>query len=183
MFPVLPFGAAGEHDGFPGTITIETSTYMSFVKDILKSIAKAGFKKILVVSTHGGNDLIARVIQADFNYTNKTKVEYLFTFEGQEIDQKTTELFGGSELHAGSSENSIIAALYPENIAFVGSKNNKKFAPNRKGAFTLFSTKEMTNLGILNFSSKLEVDPKKGRKLFEFITQNLCQKVKDLVDD
>ena len=177
IFPVLPFGAANEHKGFPGTITIETSTYMLFVKDVLNSIVAAGFKKILVISTHGGNDLIARVIQADFNYVNKTKVEYIFAFEGQEIEEKTIELFGGSEMHAGSSENSIIAALFPKAVSFMGIKVNKKFAPNREGAFTLFPTREMTDIGILNYSSKLEVDPKKGRELFDFIADKLCQRI------
>lgn len=181
IFPVLPFGAAKEHRGFAGTIYLNYTTYMLLLKEIIAAIFESGFKRLLLISTHGGNDLVARLVQADCNYGNSNKVEYFYVFEGDDIDRKTKQLFGGTEMHAGSSENSIIAFLHPQSVCYVGYRTNKKFAPKREGAFTLFSTREMTKLGILNFSSKLEVDPKKGEELFKFIAHKLCQKVKDLI--
>lgn len=180
LFPVLPFGCAKEHRGFAGTIAIEYSTYMLFIKDILKSFNMAGFKKVLMISTHGGNDLVARLIQADWNYENKMKVEYLFAFD-ESVDKKTKELFGGSEMHAGSSESSTIAFLYPNVVGFIGSKTDRRFATQRDGVFTTLSTKEVTKLGILNFSPKLEIDPQKGKELFEFIVSNLCQRIEGII--
>ncbi len=181
LFPVLPFGAAKEHQGFAGTISIEYATYMLLLKDILKSLSESGFKKVVLISTHGGNDLVARLIQADWNYGSKMKVDYLWALD-EAVDQKCKELFGGSEMHAGSSENSMIAYLCPETVGFIGKKVDKRFAPSQKGVFTLFATREVTPLGILNFSPELEVDIKKGKILFDFTADNLCRKVKKMIE-
>ena len=181
IFPVLPFGAAKEHRGFAGTIALEYTTYMLLLRDILKSLSESGFKKVLFISTHGGNDLAVRLVQADWNYGNKMKVEYLWVFDAK-VEEKTKELFDGSEFHAGSSENSIIAYLEPKSVGFIGNKTDRRFAPKREGIFTVFATQEVTPLGILNFSPKLEVDSKKGKRLFDFIADNLCRKVKEMIE-
>ena len=82
-------------------------------------------------------------------------------------------------MHAGSSEASIIAALFPESVAFMGKRTNPKFAPTRKGAFTLFKSSEITKLGILNFSPELEINSNKGRELFDFTVNNLIDRIKE----
>lgn len=41
--------------GFPGTIVIGSINYINYVVDICMSLAEHGFKKILLVSSHGGN--------------------------------------------------------------------------------------------------------------------------------
>lgn len=181
IYPVLPFGCAKEHQDFAGTIMVEYTTYINLAKDILNSLSLSGFKKVLLISTHGGNDLIAKLIQTDWNYDSLMKVEYMFAFD-ERVDKKTGKLFGGSEMHAGSSENSIVAFLYPNSVVFKGIKVDRRFAPKQQGIFTTFSTKEVTKLGIINFSYKLEVDPKKGRQLFEFIAANLVRRVKEIID-
>ncbi|MDO8498216.1 MAG: creatininase family protein [bacterium] len=179
LLPTLPFGCSKEHKGFPGTISLECSTYISLIKEITSSIFDVGFDQMLVVSTHGGNNAVMRVIQNECNYGNKKKLGFLVAFD-EEVDKKCQELFGGSEMHAGSSESSIIAALDPKNVGFIGTRSNPKFAPHQEGVFSLFSTKEITRLGILNFSPKLEIDPEKGKQLLEFIADNLVQKLKKL---
>ncbi len=180
ILPVLTFGCSKEHLGFPGTISIEFSTYMLFIKDILNSLKESGFKKVLIISSHGGNDLVAKLIQADWNYESKMKVEYIYAFD-EEVDKKTTQLFGESEMHAGSSESSIVAFLHPNLVKFIGKKINKLFAPNLEKAFVLYNSKEVTPLGILNFSPELEINPDKGQKLYDFIVQNICQKVTNIL--
>lgn len=180
ILPVLPFGCSKEHSGFPGTISIGYQTYMLFVKDIIDSIFEAEFKKFLIISTHGGNELVTKLIQADYNYSSLKKIEFLSCFD-KEVEEKSEEIFGGSEMHAGSSESSIIAFLNPEAVKFTGIRVNKKFAPKVEGIFSKFSTKEITSLGILNFSPKLEIDTQKGSELLEFMAVDLSAKIKKLI--
>jgi creatinine amidohydrolase len=40
---------------YPGTITLRTETYVQVVRDILDSLFQTGFRRILIVSGHGGN--------------------------------------------------------------------------------------------------------------------------------
>ena len=181
FLPVLPFGCSKEHAGFPGTISIEYSTYTLFIKDIIRSVFEAGFKKFVLISSHGGNNSVARLIQIDNNYGSKKKVELLMAFD-DDTEEKCIELFSGSEMHAGSSESSIIAALDSNNVEFVGIRSNSKFAPDQEGIFSSFSTKEITCLGILNFSAKLEINPEKGEQLLEFVANNLSQKLNRLIE-
>jgi creatinine amidohydrolase len=64
------YGKSNEHIGFPGTIAMSASTYMSVLHDVGASIHAAGFKKLLFFNCHGGNtalnDVMARDLRAEF---------------------------------------------------------------------------------------------------------------------
>jgi creatinine amidohydrolase len=64
------YGKSNEHLGFPGTMTLSASTYMSVLRDIGASIASAGLRKLVFFNTHGGNsslnDVMARDLRAEF---------------------------------------------------------------------------------------------------------------------
>ncbi len=55
VFPVLPYGITPYFLDYPGTISLRVSTYLSVVGDVLESIARHGFKRVLIVNGHGGN--------------------------------------------------------------------------------------------------------------------------------
>ena len=45
----------GLMDRYPGTVTLRLDTYAALIRDILDSLKHAGFRRILVVNGHGGN--------------------------------------------------------------------------------------------------------------------------------
>jgi len=55
VLPTMPFGLAAHHMKFAGTITLEPETYVSVVAEVLSCAVKHGFRRIAVVSGHGGN--------------------------------------------------------------------------------------------------------------------------------
>ena len=55
VYPVLPYGLAQQWTAFPGTVTFRTETYLALIRDVLDSIRRAGFRKILLINGHGGN--------------------------------------------------------------------------------------------------------------------------------
>jgi len=55
VFPVLPFGLSPYFSAFPGTVTLKVETYARVIRDILDSLARAGFRRILLLNGHGGN--------------------------------------------------------------------------------------------------------------------------------
>lgn len=59
VFPALPYGVAPYFLGYPGTVAIRLETYLRFVGDILDSLHRAGFRRILLVNGHGGNSPVA----------------------------------------------------------------------------------------------------------------------------
>jgi creatinine amidohydrolase len=55
--PIIPFGVSPPYKNFPGTITVSSDTLSRYVYEVSASLARAGFKKILFFSAHGGNNL------------------------------------------------------------------------------------------------------------------------------
>src|SRR5262245_56026722 len=55
VLPVLPFGLTPTFTAYPGTISLRTATYLALVGDILDAVYAQGFRRILLLSGHGGN--------------------------------------------------------------------------------------------------------------------------------
>jgi creatinine amidohydrolase len=55
VFPAVPYGLAPYFSAFPGTVTLRVDTYVNLVRDILDSLSRAGFRRILLLNGHGGN--------------------------------------------------------------------------------------------------------------------------------
>jgi creatinine amidohydrolase len=55
VFPVLAYGFTPNFVDYPGSVTLRLSTYIALISDILDGIARAGFRRIVIVNGHGGN--------------------------------------------------------------------------------------------------------------------------------
>ncbi len=68
--PPVCYGKSNEHIGFPGTLSVSAGTFMAVIRDLGASLAGAGFKKLVLFNTHGGNaslvDVMARDLRAEF---------------------------------------------------------------------------------------------------------------------
>lgn len=114
FLPVQAIGKSNEHINFPGTLTIGTETLFQYWMDLVAGIHRAGFRKLLIINSHGGNvelmGLIARDARAQFNMlvvgTNWLRF-------GQPAG-----LFSDDELaygiHAGAIETSLMLAMRPD---------------------------------------------------------------------
>jgi creatinine amidohydrolase len=55
VFPVVSYGFTPGFVDYPGTVTMRLSTFCAVVTDILESLSRSGFRRIVIVNGHGGN--------------------------------------------------------------------------------------------------------------------------------
>jgi creatinine amidohydrolase len=99
--PPLPYGSCGEHDGFPGTLSIGREATELVVMELVRS-ASAAFAAMVVVSTHGGN--AAPVEQA----VSRLRAE------GRNVRAWSPRWQG--DAHAGRTETSLMLAIAPDRV-------------------------------------------------------------------
>lgn len=100
--PALNYGSSGEHQSFPGTVSIGSEVLRLLIVELVRSIASwAG--RIVFVNAHGGN------------------VEALSEAVGQlNLEQHDVAWLpcsvAGADLHAGRTETSLMLYLRPEAV-------------------------------------------------------------------
>ena len=55
VFPVVAYGLTPYFTAYPGSISLRIETYVRLVRDILDGMRAQGFRRILIVNGHGGN--------------------------------------------------------------------------------------------------------------------------------
>jgi creatinine amidohydrolase len=63
VFPVIAYGLAPYFQSFPGSITLRVETLCAVVRDVLDSLKRSGFRRIVIVNGHGGNQPAAALAQ------------------------------------------------------------------------------------------------------------------------
>ena len=63
VFPVMPYGLAPYFNAYPGTICLKVETLMAVVRDVVASLRRSGFRRILIVNGHGGNNPVGALAQ------------------------------------------------------------------------------------------------------------------------
>lgn len=63
VFPVMPYGLAPYFNAYPGTISLRVETLLAVVRDVVASLERSGFRRILIVNGHGGNNPVGALAQ------------------------------------------------------------------------------------------------------------------------
>ena len=116
FLPLQPVGISTEHIDYPGTQTLPTEVALKAWMALGESVARAGVRKLVMVTSHGGNSaamtLVAQDLRAQHGLLAVTTSWSRFGApEG---------LFSAEELrhgiHGGAVETSIMLARYPHTV-------------------------------------------------------------------
>jgi len=99
--PPLAYGASGEHEDFPGTLSIGTEAVELLLVELCRSATRT-FSRVLLVSTHGGNAEAVRRAERRLRSESRDILAWLPAWEG--------------DAHAGRAETSLELALAPDRV-------------------------------------------------------------------
>ena len=112
--PTLWCGLAEHHMAFGGTFTFDLPTYRAVLLAFLNSIARHGFKKVLIVNGHGGNIQALAAFLPDFTVETGLKLCATTYFELAQPGIATVLEDQERVRHACEGETSLMMALAPD---------------------------------------------------------------------
>jgi creatinine amidohydrolase len=63
LLPPVKLSCSHEHSGFAGTVSVSASTLAAVVSDVAESLRASGIDRLAIVNGHGGNYVLANVVQ------------------------------------------------------------------------------------------------------------------------
>lgn len=115
--PTVRFGNAKHHMSFPGTISMRNETLKAVVADYCESLARHGFKNIVILVTHGGNRKACREavqeLKGRFSECNLLLVDRMGKYSSKEIFGNESDPYD-TGAHGGVSTVATIVAVRPD---------------------------------------------------------------------
>lgn len=116
--PPLYYGKSNEHSGFAGTIALSAETLMRVLTEIAESLYSAGFRKLVLMNSHGGQPQVLEIMARDMHV--KYPDLMIFPLFVWNVPNIAAELISPHELemgiHAGDAETSLMLALLPDRV-------------------------------------------------------------------
>ena len=117
VLPVLWTGLSEHHMSFGGTITLDNAAFAAVVEGVVRSILRHGFKKIVLLNAHGGNENALRAITDDLTpKLGVPIVQFTYWYAAAVPIAKILETQGGLS-HACEAETSMMMAVRPDLVA------------------------------------------------------------------
>jgi creatinine amidohydrolase len=116
FLPIQRIGVSVEHLAFPGTLTLSAASAIAAWTEIGDSLARAGVRKLVLITSHGGNvaamELVARDLRARHGMLAVTVGWHRFGYPENTFtsDEKR------HGIHGGDIETSLMLAGRPETV-------------------------------------------------------------------
>lgn len=120
--PTVRVGCSDHHLAFAGTLSLREETFAAIVADLVSSFATSGFRRVVLLPSHGGNFApLAAAVEAlpddvGIEVAALTDVSVLLTIAQLGAEAHGVPL-GEGGLHAGEWETSMVLTIAPELVA------------------------------------------------------------------
>src|SRR4051794_27684704 len=181
VLPVLWTGLSEHHMSFGGTITLDYPAFAAVVEGVVRSVLRHGFRRIVLLNAHGGNENALRTITDEL--TPKLGVPivqftywYAAALEIAEILQTQSAL-----LHACEAETSMMLAVRPDLVAMdragLAKANSTPDVADvvGGGVYTWRTIGARSSSGVIGNPEAATAE--KGERLFEAISGALAEKL------
>ena len=188
FLPVQHVGISTEHTDFPGTQTLSTEAALKQWMAVGESVARKGLKKLVMVTSHGGNSAAMMLVAQDLRARQgmlavTTSWSRFGTPEG---------LFSAEELrhgiHGGAVETSIMLARYPQAVkkdaiadfpsAAAAIEKEFRWLSTQRPAPFAWQAQDLNPLGAVGDSRQASAE--KGELLLDHGARAFCELLHDV---
>ncbi len=113
LLPTIPYGTETNQRAFPFAMNVNPSTLQAFLADLIESLVHQGILKVVLLNSHGGNDLKGFLREMYGKSPAKLFLCNWYAVFRDVYDQ----IFDEPDDHAGEMETSLALAYWPELVA------------------------------------------------------------------
>ncbi|WP_190809707.1 creatininase family protein [Flagellimonas sp. S3867] len=191
LLPTVSVGCSEHHMDFSGSLTLSHETFIKQVEDIVTSVVKHGFKNIILLNSHGGNQGVGQVLVEKLGYRFSQINLVLVTWWklGDKEFSALNESGPNGTGHAGEFETSLLLLIAPHLVhldKLEKGKHSSTFSwaigDMLKGPkVSLYrSIKKMTSNGV--YGDPTHASKEKGERITKIVVGKLEEIVVDLLE-
>jgi creatinine amidohydrolase len=184
--PTIRVGCSEHHMMFAGSMTLREEVLEEVLVDCCRSIARHGFRTIILIPTHGGNvSTVVRTAERLKRESLSAKVSSLpcdsaFIGAMVEIGSKYNRTPGEVGGHAGHLETSTVLADYPELVDMAkAARGNVDLGSDSEERLHAEGMRSLSPIGILGDATLSSAEA--GRDYNEYIADKLAEQIRTLL--
>jgi creatinine amidohydrolase len=174
--PLLWLGNSDHHLDFPGTLSAPPRVYLDLLGGLMENALQHGFRRIVFVNGHGGNDVPGRQAVFEVRQRHRQRRDLLLLFAtywqlGGQPWERDAQIHQRQMGHACEWETSMMLRLNPKLVGDLKSlepvPSGMGFEPAARG----WITKDRTQAGHIGEPQRATAD--KGETLFRVFTDDV----------
>ncbi|MDX2098404.1 MAG: creatininase family protein [Leptolyngbyaceae cyanobacterium bins.59] len=183
----LHYGKSNEHYHFPGTITLSAQTLLAILMEVAESLYRAGFRKLILMNSHGGQPQIMEIAARDIHQKYDDFLVFpLFTWRVPNIAASLlTEKELEYGIHAGDGETSLLLSILPNQVKMDAAvmeypgelPENSLLSMEGQLPFA-WVTRDLTRSGVIG--NPLTASQEKGDRILASLAEGWRQVIEDV---
>jgi creatinine amidohydrolase len=181
VLPVLWTGLSEHHMSFGGTVTLDNAAFAALIEGVVRSVMRHGFKRIVLLNAHGGNENALRTITDDLTpKLGLPLVQFTYWYAAAVAIAKLLDTQGGLQ-HACEAETAMMMAIRPDLVAIdripLAKANTTPDVSDvvGGGVYRWRSIGSRSGSGVIG--NPEAATPEKGERLFEAISTAVADKL------
>jgi creatinine amidohydrolase len=188
FLPMQPVGISTEHTDYPGTLTLPTDVALKNWMALGEDVARAGVRKLVMVTSHGGNSAAMMLVAQDL----RAKHRLLAVTTSWSRFGVPDGLFSAEELrhgiHGGAVETSIMLARYPQTVrqeaiadfrpTTIAMEKEFRWLSTQRPAPFAWQVQDLHPSGAVGDATKGSAE--KGERLLDYGARAFCELLADV---
>jgi creatinine amidohydrolase len=180
VLPTIWSGLAEHHMSLGGTLTLDLATFFGLVRAIVRSVARNGLSRILLLNGHGGNMSALNALVGELSVEMSLPIALAtYWIPAQQEFSKILEK-QVSVAHACEAETSMLLALRPDLVAMSGLDRvepPREWGGGSSDVYLWRSVSDWSPSGVAGVPTAASAE--KGERLLDAAARALADRLRD----